>query len=119
MLFVQILKQQTLNDLVGGRDACQYINEEPIPVALALTVKDIEVHMGSFKVATKGFCTPSLFGGKPTVSAKQAYLAADRHGKAWTSDNPPEKPVLQLVWTPALCIPDTSDRHVYFPLTVI
>ena len=92
MLFVQILKQQTLNDLVGGRDACQYINEEPIPVALALTVKDIEVHMGSFKVATKGFCTPSLFGGKPTVSAKQAYLAADRHGKAWTLDNPPEKP---------------------------
>ena len=27
--------------------------------------------------------------------------------------------VLQLVQTPVLCIPDTSDRHVYFPLTVI
>ena len=24
--------------------------------------------------------------------------------------------VLQLVQTPALCIPDTLDRHVYFPL---
>ena len=27
----------------------------------------------------------------------------------------PRQKVLQLVRTPALCIPDTSDRHVYFP----
>ena len=43
------------------------------------------------------------------------------HGEIWVAlKREPEVPeLLQLVWTPALCIPDTSDRHVYFPLQVI
>lgn len=84
-LHVQVLKPQTLRNLLAsGSDACKYENEEPLVVILTLTANDEEAKKGSFKVASKGSCSPPIFDSNSTVCAKQAYKPIGMPGKGWT-----------------------------------
>ena len=53
--------------------------------------------------------------------AGHALCAEDETGQDGEADGDEgrggdDEGVTVTVWTPALCIPDTLDRHIYFPL---